>query len=277
MTKPNYLKDVGLWLFGVLSLAALAVSIPATLAVVGWFHLDGTEFGYWMSIAMITLFELAAVGCIITPLWAPAEDLNGMANLLLGLTTGANFIHGLQIFAGQKDLPASVAYIQQTPILLWIACALYAGIVPFLLKKFLSKFVQRVQRLRGDATDAQLSVQRAMEPVQLVLAQAELLAQAMQRLQVLQTPALQTMQLHARVAETVQPVLQDALPIQPTYAAPVQTCIAPMHDALHNAFEYSADAYSCIKCNRLNDAPGQGLEKRKSSGRWGCPKCKASE
>lgn len=279
MKKIYYFRDIGLWLFGILAVAALIVSIPATLAVVSWFHVDGTDAGLFMTYAMIGLFELAAVACILAPLWVEDAKTSGIANGLLLLTTGANFLHGLQVFSDQQSLPGAVLFIQQTPLLLWAACALYAGIVPLLLKTFLSKFVKRVQYLRGDAANVQLQVQRIIEPVQQLLSGAAQLAASVQQLQIAEQPALLQLadsrfaeqpvaalqQVYSRVAE--QPALLQGVP---TTRLEIQQegLVAP-------GFEFNADSYRCIKCQTVNSAPSKGATLRRSSGRYGCPECKS--
>src|SRR5690242_571539 len=94
-------NDPALIFFASASGLLLAVSMPATYAVVAPFHSSGDWFGIGLALATLLAFEVGAVGCKLVTLAIPKWSLrmNLLTVLLLAMTTVANYAHGFDLFA----------------------------------------------------------------------------------------------------------------------------------------------------------------------------------
>jgi hypothetical protein len=145
--KPSYSGDVALLFFGGASAILLAVSMPATYAVVAPFHNSGDNFGIILALGTLLAFEIGAVGCKLVTLAIPtwAGRMNLMTIILLGLTTLANYWNGYDLFA-RADLAPSLAAVR-TAGYGWLVALVYAATIPVLLFVFLSATVARAKQI----------------------------------------------------------------------------------------------------------------------------------
>lgn len=142
MRKPLHL-DPALWFFGVVMLACLSVSLPATLIAMELFH--GATWGK----PAVVVFEIGAVGSelasIAIPQWR--KRLMALTVVLLLATTGTNYAHGADLFVAAA-LPRSYATVRDAGWG-WAMAVVAAGLFPALLFVFLTAFTARWRMLRG--------------------------------------------------------------------------------------------------------------------------------
>lgn len=142
MRKKVY-KDAAFWFFGLVALACLVVSIPATLIAMELFH--GETWGK----PAVIVFEIGAVGAelatIAIPQWR--KRLMALTIALLLATTGTNYAHGADLFVAAA-LPGSYAAVRDAGWG-WVMAVVAAGLFPALLFVFLTAFTARWRMLRG--------------------------------------------------------------------------------------------------------------------------------
>lgn len=142
MRKKPY-TDPAFVFFGVVALACLTVSIPATLIAMELFH--GETWGK----PAVIVFEIGAVGAelatIAIPQWR--KRLMALTIVLLLATTGTNYAHGADLFVA-STLPRSYAAVRDAG-LGWAMAIVAAGLFPALLFVFLTAFTARWRMLRG--------------------------------------------------------------------------------------------------------------------------------
>lgn len=137
--------DRALWFFGLASLACLAVSIPATATAMRLFH--GDRGG----LAATVVFEIGAVGSELATLAIPQwrRRLGLLTIVLLTLTTGGNYVLGVDTFLSAVLLPgstyASIRLAGYGPLLAVVSSAIF----PSLLFVFLTAFTARCRMLRS--------------------------------------------------------------------------------------------------------------------------------
>src|SRR5579859_59922 len=192
MPRRRYLTDLGVWLFGSLAIAALAVSWPATFAFVQAVHSDGSTPGLIAAIALLVILELGAVTAKLATLAVPdaSRALNVFTYAFLAMTTLANLIHGAATFAAARDLDPALAAVRNHPVGFWLVCIGYAGTIPFLIGASLQLLVRRCETLRGERSDAARQVAAAMQPMRIATAYVQELHAALQCLPGSALPAL---------------------------------------------------------------------------------------
>jgi hypothetical protein len=136
-------KDPALWFFGLVALACLSVSIPATLIAMELFH------GATWDKPAVVVFEIGAVGAelatIAIPQWR--RRLMFLTILLLLATSGTNYAHGADLFV-QAAAPGTYEAIRGAGYG-WLLAAIAAGMFPALLFVFLTAFTARWRMLRA--------------------------------------------------------------------------------------------------------------------------------
>lgn len=142
MRKKPY-TDAAFIFFGLVALACLTVSIPATLIAMELFH--GETWGK----PAVIVFEIGAVGAelatIAIPQWR--KRLMALTIALLLATTGTNYAHGADLFIATA-LPGSYAAVRDAGWG-WAMAVVAAGLFPALLFVFLTAFTARWRMLRG--------------------------------------------------------------------------------------------------------------------------------
>lgn len=136
-------KDPALYFFGLVALACLSVSIPATLIAMELFH--GATWGK----PAVIVFEVGAVGAelatIAIPQWR--KRLMALTIVLLLATSGTNYAHGADLFV-QASLPGTYAALRAAGYG-WLLATVAAGLFPALLFVFLTAFTARWRMLRA--------------------------------------------------------------------------------------------------------------------------------
>jgi hypothetical protein len=147
----RYKNDIALAFFAGAAAILLLVSMPATYAVVAPFHSAGDYFGIGLALGTLLAFEIGAVGCKLVTLAIPqwSGRMNLLTILLLGLTTLANYWHGVDLFQ-QAQLAPSLAAVRDAGYG-GLAASIYAAVIPLLLFVFLSATVARVKQLQTSA------------------------------------------------------------------------------------------------------------------------------
>src|SRR6266511_5622510 len=104
-------NDPALIFFAGASGLLLAVSIPATYAVVSPFHSSGDWFGIGLALATLLAFEVGAIGCKLVTLAIPRWGLrmNLLTIALLAITTVANYANGYDLFLASSLAPTLAA------------------------------------------------------------------------------------------------------------------------------------------------------------------------
>ena len=140
MTKLHH--DTAVWFFGVAALLTLAVSIPATFALLRPFH-----DGWWLSLFAMIVFELGAVGAKLITLAVPKwrGRLLFLTLALLFLTTIGNYLHGAELFRA-AELPPTLDTLRAKG-LDWILVTGSAALFPSLLFIWLQAFVARIEMI----------------------------------------------------------------------------------------------------------------------------------
>jgi hypothetical protein len=140
-------NDPALIFFGSASGLLLAVSMPATYAVVAPFHSEGDWFGIGLALATLLAFEVGAVGCKLVTLAIPKWSLrmNALTILLLTMTTVANY--------------ATLANIRNAGYAPLVAIV-YSATIPILLFVFLSASVARIKQLQASTSAASSLAER---------------------------------------------------------------------------------------------------------------------
>lgn len=248
-TSQGYSNDLALWFFASASAILLAVSMPATFAVVAPFHSSGSTFGLVLALGTLLAFEVGAVGCKLVTLAIPgwAGRMNLLTALLLGLTTLANYWHGSDLFS-QAALAPSLAAIREAGYGPLVALV-YAATIPILLFVFLSATVARAKQLSTASASPELTL--ASQRDQAIVDALEALTTRLAASQAISVVAPQ---------ETSQPV-----------ASPAQLPEEASGEALGAS---EASRYACPHCARPLANPGLvGLAKRYGH----CAACKAAK
>ena len=135
--------DPALWFFGIVMLACLSVSLPATLIAMELFH--GATWGK----PAVVVFEIGAVGSelasIAIPQWR--RRLMALTVVLLLATTGTNYAHGADLFVAAAR-PRAFAAVRAAGWG-WPMAVVAAGLFPALLFVFLTAFTARWRMLKG--------------------------------------------------------------------------------------------------------------------------------
>ena len=143
--------------YGLLTLAALVVSAPATYRVVAAYHSDGTPLGIASAVALLVILEAGAVMAKLATLWAPRNRGALLAFTLgaLAVNTLSNWIYG-GLTAGANGLHWIAA---------WAGALLYAAALPAVIYLFLHLTCERVAELRGVQRTVSEEVTRILQPV----------------------------------------------------------------------------------------------------------------
>lgn len=155
-------RDALVWVLGLIALACLVVSAPATRAIVGLFHDDGTLYGVAASWALLVVLEAGTVAAKLGTLMpgAPMVTLHRVFAIGLLINGASNFIGGYQI--GQGRGIEGLALV--------VGAIVYAALVPGLTALMLHLLCERVRWLqqRPPATvEAQVSA--ALAPAMFVV------------------------------------------------------------------------------------------------------------
>ena len=166
--------------YGVIGLAALVVSAPATYALVARYHSDGSYIGIAATVALLIILEAGAVASKLATIWAPEARrwLVGFCIAALGVNTLSNWLHGAAL-ATANGLGWLAA---------WGGALIYASFLPALLYLMLSLIVARVGLLRGVERTTQDEVALTLRPVVHAVAVAHEAQRSLRTL--LPTPAL---------------------------------------------------------------------------------------
>ena len=227
----RYVGDGLIWAFGLIGLAALVVSAPATYNLVALYHNDGTRVGVAATVALLIILEAGAVASKLATLWTreSARYLSAFCLAALAVNTLSNFIHGGLIASG-RGLPWLAA---------WLGALVYASFLPALLYLMLHLICVRVRTLHGLAHTVADEVALTLRPVAHAV---ELARQASAALGQLAEPAL----LPAPQASYPRPDVQRTQPVlTPPAACP--TCgqaASPMQ--LRTAAQHQG--YVCKGC-----------------------------
>jgi hypothetical protein len=158
-------RDPAALFFGLAGLLTLAVSLPASYAVLAPFHDDGGPVGVPLALFAVAVFELGAVGAKLITLAIPqwSKRLTALTVVLLILTTGANYAHGVDLLA-RASLAPTLAQVRQAGGAPYAAVGA-AALFPALLFVWLSAFVARVRQIqaRADASRLQNNLLTARE------------------------------------------------------------------------------------------------------------------
>jgi len=145
MTKLHH--DSAALFFGLAALLTLAVSIPATFALLRPFHDAGGWGGWALALFAMLVFELGAVGAklitIAIPQWR--WHLTALTVVLLLLTTIGNYLHGAELFRAAA-LPPTLAQLRAAGYGPWLVGG-SAALFPALLFIWLFAFVARVEMI----------------------------------------------------------------------------------------------------------------------------------
>ncbi len=220
-------RDIGVIMFGILAIAALLVSMPATYDIMSRYHRHD-EIGLTQAVASLIVFELGAIisklATLLFPWWKGRLTTLQIALLL--------FVAGANALATTAAAPAGET----------LQAFLFAGMLPFFQFVFLALCVARVKALHV----VRLSAELVREPTQAERLQAALAEQ--------QEKAFKAMLEQVTNQMTIATVQPAALPIPkmigfaaktftPDAASPVQT----------NARQESSEAQPdrCPKCNEI--------------------------
>jgi hypothetical protein len=120
-------SDIGVIAFGVLALAALLVSVPATYSVMSHFH-AADEVGQTQALASLIVFEIGAITAKLSTLWVPQwrGRLHALQAGLLLFVMGANVYASTRLFTGWEVM-GSVFFAALMPAFTAIFLALAAA------------------------------------------------------------------------------------------------------------------------------------------------------
>lgn len=187
--------------YGLMALAALVVSAPATYNLVALYHSDGSTAGIAATVALLLILEAGAVAAKLATLWAREGKgaLLAFVWFALGVNTLSNLIHGGAL--GQANGLHVVAA--------WGGAFVYAAFLPALIYLMLHLICLRVERLRGIERTTADEVAGILQPVAHAV---EVARQAQQRLAQLQ-PMAQLMEPQASYPRAEQ--VAEPQPAQP--------------------------------------------------------------
>ena len=139
--------DPALAFFGACGVLTLAVSLPATFALLRPFHDTGDWLGVALAVFATAVFEIGAVGAKLITLAVPQwnKRLTALTVVLLVLTTVGNWLSGVELFRA-ATLPPTLAEWRGAgagPYLAGVAAALF----PALLFVWLTAFTARVKQI----------------------------------------------------------------------------------------------------------------------------------
>jgi len=219
----KYTADGLLWSYGLIVLAALIVSTPATYKLASLYHNDGSAAGIAATVALLVILEAGAVASKLAKIWA-REGMGALELFCiaaLGVNTLSNFVYGGSLAAARG----------LHPIAAWAGALVYAAFLPGLIYLMLTLFCARVAGLRGLRITVEDEVARTLLPVAHAVAVARQASAALAELS--GAPALMAPQAsYARpVAQRTEPVLmpQMTCPICGTAASRMQLVTAPQH------------------------------------------------
>lgn len=229
-------RDIGVWAFGGLALAALLVSMPQTYAIMARYHARD-QIGTIQAVASLVVFEAGAVisklATLLFPQWR--GRLTALQFALLAFVAGAN------AFATTAAAPADEQ----------IQALFFAGLLPFFQALFLALCVARIKALHV----ARLAAQEAHQPTQ-----AERLSQALAEAQERAFTALLG-QVEQHI--TIAPVLPPALPA-PIARIGFSAQAVPKHQAVT---PQTAD--------QVSEVATDGVADRNTPKTYVCKKCGA--
>jgi len=195
------LTDLVFWFTAMTAAAGLIVSAPATFAIVRRYHDDGSQVGFIASVALVAVLELAttaakfaAVLGYVGPGQRRALGLFCLAGL--GVNAASNAANAMRIAAQYGD----------SGIGLWVGATVYAALISVVIYLMLHLCAHRVAELRSAAHGGRLEVERAIEPVRVMVAQA---AGIMRELDVLRVQDAPPAQIAAQVDAPPAPVFVD--------------------------------------------------------------------
>lgn len=139
--------DPAVWFFGLAAGLTLAVSIPATFALLRPFHDAGGLIGSGLAVFAMLVFEIGAVGAKLITLAVPTwrGRLLILTIVLLALTTAGNYLHGAELFRA-AELPPTLAKLR-TDGYGGLLSAGAAALFPTLLFIWLQALVSRIEMI----------------------------------------------------------------------------------------------------------------------------------
>lgn len=211
--------------FGLIALAALIVSAPATYNLVALYHNDGSTVGVLATVALLIILELGAVAAKLATLWVRSGQryLTGFTLAALGINTLSNFIHG-GLIATARGLHWAAA---------WLGALVYAALLPALVYLMLHLICERVQARRGLSRTVADQVADLLHPVALAVETAQQAQRSLALLTPLALPEASYPRPQAVEPQRSQPVLTlpQACPACEQAASPMQLRTAAQHGA----------------------------------------------
>jgi hypothetical protein len=192
------LSDLVFWFTALTAAAGLIVSAPATFAVVRRYHDDGTLMGLYASIALVIVLELATTAAKFAAVLGYVAPGQRRALLLfclfgLGINAASNAQTGAHLAARAGD----------TGIALWAGAIVYAALISVVIYLMLHLCAHRVAELRSAAHGGRLEVERAIEPVRVMVAQAAGIMRELDGLRVIDAPPAPQLVQAAREADAL--------------------------------------------------------------------------